>query len=102
MSNHQTTASGRVVKRPGMNDSKKNALAQLREARAGGKKRTDQYEVSELTGSNTFIQVAEVNNIFEEVDAQEYERKQEALRDDDFIVDDEGFGYKDNGGEIWD
>ena len=22
--------------------------------------------------------------------------------DDDFIVDDEGFGYKDHGGEIWD
>ena len=22
-------------------------------------------------------------------------------RDDDFIVDDEGFGYKDRGGEIW-
>lgn len=24
-----------------------------------------------------------------------------ARRDDDFIVDDEGFGYKDRGGEIW-
>ena len=24
-----------------------------------------------------------------------------ARRDDDFIVDDEGFGYKDKGGEIW-
>jgi len=73
-----------------MNESKKNALAQLREARAGTKKRTDQYEV------------AEVNNVFEEVNAEDYEKQQEAIRDDDFIVDDEGFGYKDNGGEIWD
>ena len=24
-----------------------------------------------------------------------------ARRDDDFIVDDDGFGYKDKGGEIW-
>jgi hypothetical protein len=37
-----------------MNDSKKNALAQLREARAGGKKRTDQYEVSIQISINTF------------------------------------------------
>ena len=102
MNNQETTASGRVIKRPGMNDSKKNALAQLREARAGGKKRTDQYEVSNLICINTFIQVAEVNNVFEEVNVEDYERQQEALRDDDFIVDDEGFGYKDNGGEIWD
>jgi len=35
----------------------------LREARAGGKKRTDQYEV------------AEVNKVFDEVDADEYERQ---------------------------
>ena len=24
-----------------------------------------------------------------------------ARREDDFIVDDDGFGYKDRGGEIW-
>jgi hypothetical protein len=35
------TASGREVKRTGMNDSKKSALAKLREARAGNIKRTD-------------------------------------------------------------
>jgi hypothetical protein len=32
----------------------------------------------------------------------EYERRQDERRDDDFIVDDEGIGYKDHGGEIWD
>ena len=42
----QTTSSGRQVKRTGMNDSKKSALQQIREARQGGVKRTDQYEVS--------------------------------------------------------
>jgi len=41
-----TTASGREVKKTGMNDSKKSALAKLREARSGNIKRTDQYEVS--------------------------------------------------------
>lgn len=39
--------------------------------------------------------------MFEDVGADEYERRKDARRDDDFIVDDEGFGYKDNGGEIW-
>ena len=32
---------------------------------------------------------------------EEYDRRQEDRRNDDFIVDDEGYGYKDNGGEIW-
>ena len=40
-----TTSSGRQIKRVGMNDSKKSSLAKLREARQGGIKRTDQYEV---------------------------------------------------------
>ena len=50
----------------------------------------------------TFWQVEEAAEIFEDVDADEYDRRQEARRDDDFIVDDEGYGYKDQGGEIWD
>ena len=40
--------------------------------------------------------------MFEDLDNDEYERRQDKLKDDDFIVDDEGYGYKDNGGEIWD
>lgn len=32
----------------------------------------------------------------------EYEARQAARRNDDFIVDDEGYGYQDKGGEIWD
>ena len=43
----------------------------------------------------------EVHNVFEEISPEEYERRQAERRDDDFIVDDEGFGYKDHGGEIW-
>jgi hypothetical protein len=52
-SHHYTTASGREVRKAG----KKNiagALAQLRAAREGGDKRTDQYQVrySEVTNRN--------------------------------------------------
>lgn len=46
--------------------------------------------------------MAEAEGIFEDVEADEYEARQQDLRDDDFIVDDEGYGYKDQGGEIWD
>ena len=31
----------------------------------------------------------------------EYERRQESRKNDDFIVDDDGYGYTDRGGEIW-
>lgn len=48
-----------------------------------------------------FNKVQEMNNIFEEISPEEYERIQNERRQDDFIVDDEGFGYKDEGGEIW-
>jgi hypothetical protein len=65
------------------------ALAQLRAAREGGDKRTDQY------------QVKEAERIFEEIDDEEYEQIQDSRRNDDFIVDDEGYGYRDHGGEIW-
>ena len=39
--------------------------------------------------------------MFEDISPEEYERRQAERREDDFIVDDEGFGYKDHGGEIW-
>ena len=46
-------------------------------------------------------QVADQAGVFEELNQEEYDERQMERRDDDFIVDDEGFGYKDKGGEIW-
>lgn len=43
----------------------------------------------------------EVTKIFEEMDEDDYEKIQESRRRDDFIVNDDGFGYLDKGGEIW-
>ena len=39
--------------------------------------------------------------MFQNIDTAEYEKLQDARRNDNFIVDDDGFGYADNGGEIW-
>jgi len=39
--------------------------------------------------------------VFEQIDLDEYEKRQELRKNDDFIVDDEGYGYTDRGGEIW-
>ena len=39
--------------------------------------------------------------MFQYVDDEEYQQIQEQRRNDDFIVDDEGYGYADKGGEIW-
>lgn len=39
--------------------------------------------------------------MFDYLDQEEYEKLQEKRQNDDFIVDDEGYGYKDKGGEIW-
>jgi DNA polymerase alpha subunit A len=67
----------------------KSALAQLREG-LGGKKRTEQYEVREAAA------------IIEEVEEGEYERVRRERASNDFVVDDEGHGYADDGGEVWD
>ncbi len=47
------------------------------------------------------LQVNEVKKIFEEVDYTEYQKLQDQRNNDDFIVDDDGYGYRDHGGEIW-
>ena len=59
MSNPVTTQSGRTVKRTGMNESKKTALQKLKEAREGGIKRTDQYEVSQYS-NNLYIDLTHI------------------------------------------
>lgn len=46
--NQQISSRGRVIRKPGISDSKVDALAKLRAMKEGGLKRTDQYQVSYL------------------------------------------------------
>ncbi|KAI1432293.1 hypothetical protein GGR50DRAFT_616126 [Xylaria sp. CBS 124048] len=71
--------------------SKRNKLAELRALRAAGKKAYDSYEV------------AEEQVLYEEVDENEYKKiVRDRLNQDDFVVDDNGEGYADDGREDWD
>lgn len=69
----------------------KARLAELRALRQSGKKAFDNYQVDE------------VNDVFDEVDEDGYKKLvRERLNQDDFVVDDNGEGYADDGREDWD
>lgn len=66
-------------------------LAELRALRASGKTRLETYEVDE------------VEEVYDEVDEEGYKKVvRSRLDQDDFIVDDNGEGYADDGREEWD
>ena len=65
-------------------------LAQLRALRAAGKTGFDTYEVEEA------------KDIYESVDEEGYKKVvRSRLDQDDFVVDDNGEGYADDGREDW-
>ncbi|KKK17062.1 putative DNA polymerase alpha catalytic subunit [Aspergillus ochraceoroseus] len=65
-------------------------LAELKALRAAGKKRLSTYEVEEQ------------GDIYEEVDDEGYKKIiRNRLDEDDFVVDDNGEGYADDGREVW-
>jgi DNA polymerase alpha subunit A len=65
-------------------------LAELRALRASGKKRLSTYEIEEQ------------GDIYEEVDEEGYKKViRTRLDEDDFVVDDNGEGYADDGREVW-
>ena len=70
--------------------SKAASLAQLRALRAAGKTRLDSYQVQEQ------------DKIYEEVDEEGYKKVVRGRLDrDDFVIDDNGEGYADDGREEW-
>jgi DNA polymerase alpha subunit A len=65
-------------------------LAELRALRAAGKKRLSTYEIEDE------------GDIYEEVDEEGYKTLvRQRLDRDDFVVDDNGEGYADDGREEW-
>lgn len=70
--------------------SARDRLAELRALRASGKKRISTYEIEEQ------------GDIYEEVDDDGYKKIiRNRLDQDDFVVDDNGAGYADDGREVW-
>lgn len=66
-------------------------LAQLRDMRKSGKKAFDSYQVDDA------------DNLYDEVDEAGYKDiVRDRLNQDDFVVDDDGEGYADDGREDWD
>lgn len=71
--------------------AKRAKLAELRALKASGKKFFDSYEVEQE------------QDLYEEVDENQYKNiVRDRLNQDDFVVDDNGEGYADDGREDWD
>lgn len=70
--------------------SKSAKFAELRALRASGKRRLDTYQIEDQGA------------IYDEVDEEGYKKVVRGrLNEDDFVVDDKGEGYADDGREEW-
>uniref|UniRef100_A0A674EPE6 Polymerase (DNA directed), alpha 1 n=1 Tax=Salmo trutta TaxID=8032 RepID=A0A674EPE6_SALTR len=80
-------AMGRSRREKKEKTGRKSALEQLKRAKKGEKVK---YEVEDLT------------SVYEEVDEEQYSRMVRERQDDDWIIDDDGTGYVEDGREIFD
>lgn len=70
--------------------SNRARLEELKALRAAGKKRLSTYEVEDQ------------GDVYDEVDDEGYKKViRNRLDEDDFVVDDNGAGYADDGREVW-
>ncbi|KAG0633231.1 hypothetical protein HOY80DRAFT_1141570 [Tuber brumale] len=78
-------------RRPGAKKTPHEGFKELRDLRASGKTRLSRYKVEEE------------DDFYDVVDEEEYKKVvRQRLDQDDFVVDDQGEGYADNGMDDWD
>ncbi|XP_026530756.1 DNA polymerase alpha catalytic subunit [Notechis scutatus] len=85
--NTANLASSRLHREKKSKKGRQEALERLKKAKAGEKIK---YEVEEFTG------------IYDEIDEEQYSKIVRERQDDDWIVDDDGVGYVEDGREIFD